>query len=493
MALGPDLIAYFSGRMLVRAAFLSVRRDVGPWGHWAGLLGSTVLAMLLLAACAGGDVAPPRVQTQRPQVAIPPSPQPTSTLQAAAPGRPLLAPNQLIPGLSQSAQALPSPPVPDPLGLMRVGLLLPLSGPAAPIGQALLNAAQMALFDVADERFVLQVYDSDGTPDGASRAMAQAISHGAQLLLGPLFSAEAKAAAPQAAAAGLNMIVFSTDPTVANSRVFVMGFLVEEQVRQIVTYARAHGLSRLAALAPNSAYGRSVVEALNRFAPVQGGNVAEVAFYESDGKDLNDVVRKLAAYDRRKEALEQQKAELVGKEDEISQLALARLERLETVGEVDFDAILLPEQGGRLTQAATLLPFFDIDPGRVQLMGTLLWDAPGLGREPVMIGGIYPAPPPGSNRQFFTRYRELYGRSAPTIATHGYDAVALAAVLARSGTAAPFSAEAITAGTGFAGIDGIFRFLPSGLSQRGFAIMQVTREGATVVQPAPTLFEAAQF
>ena len=53
--------------------------------------------------------------------------------------------------------------------------------------------------------------------------------------------------------------------------------------------------------------------------------------------------------------------------------------------------------------------------------------------EPVMVGGVYPAPPPEANRQFFARYRELYGRAAPTIASHGYDALALAAILARSG------------------------------------------------------------
>jgi len=387
----------------------------------------------------------------------------------------------------------PGRPSPDASGLVRVGLLVPLTGQPAPIGQALLNAAQMALFDVADERFVLQVYDTQGTPEGAIEAADKALAHGAQLLLGPLFSAEAKAVAPQAAAAGVNIVAFSTDPSIAGPQVFVMGFLVQEQVRQIVAYARAKGLQRFAILAPNSAYGQSVVDAVNQYVPVRGGEVAHVAFYEPDGKDLNDVVRRLAAYDQRKAALEQQRAELAGKEDEISQLALKRLERLETVGEVDFDTILLPEQGGRLTQAATLLPFFDIDPGRVQLLGTLLWNVPGLGREPVMVGGAFPAPPPDSTRQFVTRYRELYGQTPPTIATHGYDAVALAAVLSRTVPNAPFSAASITAPSGFAGIDGIIRFLPDGLSQRGFAVMQVTRDGATMVQPPPTTFEAAQF
>ncbi len=458
------------------------------------------MGILLLASCASHpDLASKRPTTQQAQANKPASSQPTSTLQAAPQGRTaILPPNQLIPGLGNGTVATLPPgaaqrPSPDASGLVRVGLLVPLSGQSAPIGQALLNAAQMALFDVGDERFVLQAYDSKGTAEGAVEACNTALSHGAQLLLGPLFSAEAKAIAPIAAAAGVNIVSFSTDPTIAGPHVFVLGFLVQEQVRQIVAYAGSQGLKRFAVLAPDSAYGQSVVDALKQTVPAHGGQLAQIAFYQPDGKDLNEVVRRLASFDHRKEALAQQKAELAGKDDEISQLALKRLERLETIGEVDFDTILLPDQGTRLTQAATLLPFFDIDPGRVQLLGTLLWNTPGLGREPVMIGGVFPAPPPDTTRQFFTRYRELYGQSPPTIATHGYDAVALAAVLSRTVPVNSFSSEAITADTGFAGVDGIFRFMPNGFSQRGFAVMQVTRDGATQVRPAPTTFEAAQF
>lgn len=458
---------------------------------------ATVLAAGLLAGCAGGSPTP----SQTPVAASRASGAPTSTLDAPADRRGVLARNQLIPGLSGDAKPLPpmpgvtggpmpQRPVPDANGLVRVALLAPLSGPSATVGQALLNAAQMALFDVADERFVLQAYDTGGTPEGATEAAQRALSHGAQLILGPLFSAEARAVAPAADAAGVNIVAFSTDPTIAGGRVFVLGFLVQEQVRQMIAYARTQGLTRFAVLAPESDYGRAVVEAFNRYVPAGGGQVTNVAYYNAEGSNLNDVVRDLAAYDRRKQALEAQKAELAGKEDEISQLALERLNRLETIGEVDFEAILLPDQGTRLTQAATLLPFFDIDAGRVQLLGTMLWNTPGLGREPVMIGGIYPAPPQDSNRQFFARYRELFGRAAPGIASHGYDAVALAAVLARSENPQPFSTDAISNASGFAGVDGIFRFQPTGLSQRGFAIMQVTRDGATEIEKAPATFEA---
>ena len=207
--------------------------------RWAAIVG-----LVALAACASQPDLASKPVVQQAQAAKPASTQPTSTLQAAPQGRPpVLAPNQLIPGLAGNAASpivvqpglsAPPRPTPDASGLVRVGMLVPLTGQSAPVGMALLNAAPMALFDVGDERFVLHAYDTKGTPEGAVDAATLALNHGAQLLLGPLFSAEVRAVAPQAAAAGVNMVVFSTDPAIAGPNVFVMGFLVQEQVRQIV-------------------------------------------------------------------------------------------------------------------------------------------------------------------------------------------------------------------------------------------------------------------
>ena len=406
---------------------------------------------------------------------------------------PALSRPQLIPGFDvYETVEVPTPPE-DPYGLVRVGLLLPLSGPSADIGQALLNAAQLALFDVGDERFVLQPYDTRGTPDGAAEAAALAVAHGAQVLLGPVFSASAKAVIPQARAAGVNMIPFTTDPTVAAPGVFVMGFLVHEQVRRIIGFSRAQGIERFAVLAPATPYGETVVDALNQILLQTGGYLTRVAYYDASGSNLDDVVRGFAEYDRRHNALLAQQNALQMRNDPVSRSALQRLERLDTIGDVPFDAILLPEQGGRLTEVAALLPFYDVDPARVQLLGTLLWHSPGLGKEAALVGGWYPAPSPLANAGFYSRYQSLYGQLPPAIATHGYDAVALAAVLGRTQTTRPFSSDALASPSGFTGVDGVFRLLPTGLSERGFAILEVSRDGAETIDPALTTFEATQF
>jgi len=428
------------------------------------------VALAALAACAPttkGPSLPPPMRTTTP---------PASTTS------PVAEQTKLVPSRGTRPVAPPAD------GLARVALLLPLSGPSAGVGEALLDASQMALFDVADGAMVLQVYDTRGTPEETVKVTEKAISEGAQLILGPVFAADARAAAPIAAAHGINIVTFSTDPTIAGQNVFVLGFLVQEQVREIVTYARSQGRARFALLAPESAYGQAVTEAFNRIVPAQGGQITRVGSYAANGSNLDPVLKTLTNFDQRKRALAVERSRLSAKGDTA---ALKALEQNDSFGDVDFDALLLPDQGVRLTRAASLLSFYDVDLARTQLLGTLLWNTPNLGQEPALVGGQYPAPAPEGNRKFQGRYRDIFGHAPLTIASHGYDAVALAAALARSGMDQPFSFAALTSPSGFAGVDGIFRFMPDGLSERGFAIMQVTKDGPILVRDGVTSFVGA--
>jgi ABC-type branched-subunit amino acid transport system substrate-binding protein len=410
----------------------------------------------------------------------------------APPMRTTTPPSSVASPIAEQTKLVPSrgalPVVPSDGGLARVALLLPLSGPSASVGEALLDAAQMALFDVADGALVLQVYDSHGTPEETAKTAEKAIAEGAQLILGPVFAADARAAAPVAAAHGVNIVTFSTDSTVAAQNVFVLGFLVQEQVREIVSYARSQGHTRFALLAPETAYGEAVTDAFNRIVPAHGGQIVHAGSYAANGDNLESVMKQITNFDQRKRALGAERARLSAKGDTAT---LKTLEQNDSFGDVDFDALLLPDQGARLTRAANLLSFYDVDLGRVQLLGTLLWNMPNVGQEPALVGGLFPAPSPEGNHKFQARYREIFGHAPLTIASHGYDAVALAAALARSGMAQPFSSAALTSPSGFAGVDGIFRFLPDGLSERSFAIMQVTKDGPVLVHDGATTFTGA--
>jgi hypothetical protein len=152
--------------------------------------------------------------------------EPPSSQQApAAEGPPLSAPTSPV-----TSEDL-TPSLDDRI---KVGLLLPLSGSSAKLGEALLHGAEMALFETADDRLQLLVKDTGGTPDGARVAAEAAIAEGARLILGPLFGPQVAAAGPVARAAAVPMVSFSTDLGVSGSGVWVMGILPKIQVERVV-------------------------------------------------------------------------------------------------------------------------------------------------------------------------------------------------------------------------------------------------------------------
>ncbi len=376
---------------------------------------------------------------------------------------------------------------------IRVGLLLPLSGTSAALGQALLHAAEMALFDAAAAEFALIVRDTRGTPEGAAQAANEAIGAGAQLIIGPLFSASVRAVTPAAQAAGINVLAFSTDSSVAGDGIFVIGPLPRTQVERIVGYASRQGLRRFAALVPNSAYGQAIVVAMNEATERFGVSMAQIEYYDPNAADVSESVRRLASYEARAAALAAERAALAGRQDQASIEALERLNRYDTLGEIGFDAVLLPEGGARLRSVAPLLPFYDIDPAEVRLLGTALWQDPDLGVEPALVGGWFAAPQPELWEAFERRYRAIYEATPPRVASLAYDATALAAVLARSGGAEGFTMDALMQPSGFIGTDGVFRFREDGTVERALAVLELQREGIIVVDPAPQSFEEKLF
>ena len=347
------------------------------------------------------------------------------------------------------------PPI-SAAGKVTVALLLPLSGPSGTLGQAMLDAAQMALYDLADEQLELVTRDTKGTPDGASAAAQQVLSQGAQIILGPLLAPEVGAVKPIAQAAHVPVVAFSTDTTLAGQGTYLMGFLPSEEVARVTAYAHAHGHDRFAVLAPSTPYGQVIADAVKNAVAANGATLSRIEFYDPALNGMAAAVKRFASEG------------------------------------VDYDALFLPEGGSRIKVLAPQLPYFKIDPDQVKFLGTGLWDDSTIGTEPSLDGGWYAAPAPSARAPFEQRFAQLYRHPPPRLATLGYDAMALAAVLARAPQGADFSDQALTNPNGFSGLDGIFRFRPSGLVQRGLAVLQVQRGSNTIIDQPPQTFENSQ-
>lgn len=385
-----------------------------------------------------------------PPKAAPTEPVEAQTLQAPASPAPSETPK---PQMQASAAASPanSTTIPAGLGKTKVAILLPLSGKNAALGQAMLNAAQMAVFDMSVGSFELMPRDTDGSEASATAAARDAVASGAQLLIGPLFGTQVPSVKAIAEPAGLNVLTLSTDTSLAAPGTFVMGFAPGAQVDRVVNYAVAEGLKRIAALVPSNAYGVLVSQAFRQSAARFGGTIVDLETYDPTKRSSAAAIAALAIYRDR------------------------------------IDALFVPAGGDELRQIAEQLAAAGFDNHRVKLLGTGLWDEADISqRSNFLVGGWYAAPDPAARKNFIAAYARAYGQEPPRLTTLAYDATALAAVLARRGER--FDRAALTNPNGFAGVDGIFRLTDQGLVERGLAIDEVQPTGEHVVSSAPVTF-----
>lgn len=390
------------------------------------------------------------------------------------------------PGPSVQPEVIDPGPV-DPSG--KVGLLLPLSGPAAALGQDMLNAAQMALFDVGDNDLVLLPRDTGGSAADARRAADAVIAEGASLILGPLFSQAVQATTPVAATVEVPVLAFSNVSAVADPPTFILGFRPEEQVRRIVRYARAQGLERIAGLAPDDPYGMTAMNALQEAVVAEGGELGPILFYPPDLADPSGVVRETADYDRRQAALEREKAR-VAAEEASPEAALRQLETRDTFGPPPFDAILIADGGARLRSVAALLTFYDVSPAEVRFLGTMRWqDDPLVLEESALQGGWFAGPSPDRAQAFDARYERAFGSPPQQLAGLAYDATALAVIASRDLADPTFTVETLTTRQGFEGATGLFRLRPDGLTDHGLAVLEIGGGAASMIDPPPDRFE----
>jgi ABC-type branched-subunit amino acid transport system substrate-binding protein len=155
-----------------------------------------------------------------------------------------------------------------------------------------------------------------------------------------------------------------------------------------------------------------------------------------------------------------------------------------------IDALLLPDSGDAAPVLAAALAQSGVTRGRVQFLGSGQWDDPRILNSPALVGGWFPAPAKQGYEDFARKYRSAYGSTPPRNATLAYDATVLAIGLVRQYGADRFQASVLTSPSGFAGVDGVFRFLPSGLTERRFAVYEVTGSGARIISPAARTFAA---
>jgi ABC-type branched-subunit amino acid transport system substrate-binding protein len=341
---------------------------------------------------------------------------------------------------------------------VRVGIILPFSStsPATRnLAASMLKAAELALFDGGNRNILLITADEGASPDAAGAAAVKLLGQGAEIIVGPLFGPSVSAVAPIARDRGVPVLAFSTERSVAGNGVYLLSFLPQSEVRRVVGYAVSQGHHNFAAMVPETPYGDVIAGAFGDAVKSAGGTSVDVEHFAPNSATV--------------------------------------MAPSTAIAKSNADAVMIAQGGSVLRAIAPTLAFNGLDPGKVKLLGTGLWDEPGVTKEQTLNGGWFAAPEPNADNVFNTKYRAVYNAAPSQLASLAYDAVALVALLSTGTPYHRFTTAALMDPNGFAGVNGIFRFNADGTSERGLAVLEVQSDGFHVVSPAPTTFQPKSF
>ena len=339
-------------------------------------------------------------------------------------------------------------------GAVEVAMLLPVSsgqGGDAVIARNLENAARLAAADLEGTAVNITVYDTAGQAAQAATVARQAVSEGADVIIGPLRSDAAAAVGVAVANSNIAVLSFSNNTEIAGGNVFVLGHTFQNTADRVISFAATRGQNNIVITHADTLAGQVARDAIRRAAANSGATIAGTVPYEFSQTGVINVVPQVV--------------EIV-RESGATGLMLTS----DSAGALPFFAQLLPENG--------------LDPSEIQMMGLTRWDTPPQTLQFAGLqGGWFAVPDPSAVADFNARYTAAYGAGPHILAALGYDAIrAVGETAAASGR---LGGTDFVASAGFNGANGVFRLLNDGTNQRAMAIAQVIDNQVAVIDPAP--------
>ena len=275
-----------------------------------------------------------------------------------------------------------------------------------------------------------------------------------------------------------NVIFFSfaSNRSLASDCVYLINFFPQDDLRAIFNFIDSN--SRVALLYPEDDYGYYINNIIDKIADDSDSFVVSKSSYKKDLSNARDAIKLLGKYESRRLELERQKKILQNKNDEISIKALKKIEKFETIGELDFTHIIIADHNIRLLEISPLLPFYDIDPKNIQFVGTGLWDDKAFFDEPSLQGAIFPGILKNNRNFFLEDYIKHYKNEPIRTSTIMYDLVGLINYIVENNLSVGSTMNLLNDKSSiFRGIDGQFYF-ENNLIVRDLNILKIKKGDA---------------
>ena len=303
--------------------------------------------------------------------------------------------------------------------VLKIGLLAPLSGEYQDLGKSMLYSLQLALEEIGDKNIFIIPRDSGfNNKEKINSGIQDIVSEGAKIIIGPISSNDFNEVKKY------NDVIFlspsNINPEFSNN-IISIGVSLESQLNALLKFIKKQKKNKTIIMFPENQYSDLIKNKLEKF---DLENI-KTFIYNPNPQVLTGEIESLTNYSQRKKNLQLRKKMFEDKEDEQSIKELERLDQLYTLGEVNFDSVLIIDFGNNLKSVLTSLVYTDVDQNKVLFTTVNQWFDQSIFYENTIKKLYYPS----INYEEFKKYNKRYFKkfkSYPNeITILAYDALGL--------------------------------------------------------------------
>ena len=303
--------------------------------------------------------------------------------------------------------------------ILKVGLLAPLTGQYSGLGNSILYSLQLALEELGDKNVFIFPKDSGfNNKEKLNKAIQSIKSEGIKIVIGPIEHKDFNDVKKY------NDLIFispsNIDPNF-NENIISIGVSLESQLTALINFIEKQKKEKTVIMYPKNQYSEFIEKKIKKL------NLSKIKtfMYDSNPEILTGEIETLTNYSQRKKSLELRKKMFEDKEDDQSIRELARLEQLYTLGEVDFDSVIIIDFGHNLKSVLTSLVYTDVDQDKVLFTTINQWFEESIFNENTIKNLYYPSVNYEEFKEYNNKYFKKFKSYPNEISILTYDALGL--------------------------------------------------------------------
>ena len=301
---------------------------------------------------------------------------------------------------------------------IKIGLLVPLTGNDKDLGEQIIKSTRMALKDLNTNNIEVYIKDTNSNPDKTIKSAIELKEIGIKIVIGPIFY---KSLSNLDEIKEITFLSLTNKTLKLPSNVVSVGINALSQLTAIKKFIESNEIKKTIFLTPNLGYEDEIKRAIKR----SKINLSKYYVYNTEPTKLTAQIEKITNYKRRKQNLEDEIKRVENSDLDDKEKQLEKLNKRYTIGNVNFDSVIISDFDESLKSVITSLLYTDVSPKNKNIITFNQWFDESLLNEISIQPIYYPSINKKNLEDFKKKFINEFNESPNYLSLLSYDLVGL--------------------------------------------------------------------